>query len=325
MDSFDHYNDTSTKWFIGGGAVDLTGTLSRTGIGCMDLAGSTTGPFLLFNGISRFVSGTAFYLDNFPQPTFGEIMNFIETVTNTRQVRIVCYPDCSIGVLNENTVLGRSAPGQLVINSYNYIEVDAIIATLGACVVRVNEQVVLNLNNVRTQFPGSLSLVNAWRLKGFGITASTRHDDVYLRDPDGETFGQSFWGAEKTFAIVPDADAAPLNWTPSSGTDHFSLVNEIPPDNGATYVESNTVNQKDQYSQSNSAITNPLATSIPCVQHCLCMADPAVTRSVGSCADGAIEGNQVLTDAFLIYNFPYERSWTVAAVGSTKFGPVVTA
>lgn len=323
LDSFDHYNALNTKWLLASGSIDLTGTLSRTGIGACILSGTTDGPFLVFTAIPRFTIGTAFYPSLFPQPTFGGILNLIESVANVRQIQLVCYPDMSIGVLNENLILGRSAPGQLVLASYNYIEVDATISAAGNVIVRVNEQIILSLTGVRTQYPGSLSLVNVLRLKGFGGSAACRHDDLYLRDPGGETFGQSFYGAQKCNAIVPNADASPLNWGPSPGPTNFAMVNEVPPDGNTTFVSSDTPGAIDQYGQSNAVL--PAGANIVCVQHCLDMTDAAVARSVASCADGVIATGRALTNAYLIYQFPYERTWTAAQVGSTKFGPAVTA
>ena len=72
-------------------------------------------------------------------------------------------------------------------------------------------------------------------------------DDLYALFPEGESAPyDDFLGPVRVIRFSLDGDNSPLEWTPSTGSDHFSLVDE----NGADatdYVESDTDAQVDTF------------------------------------------------------------------------------
>ncbi len=85
----------------------------------------------------------------------------------------------------------------------------------------------------------------AWFPKGY-------IDDVYWGDGAGDAPWNAFLGDCRVEAQVPLTDAEGgggsfQDWTPSTGTDHGALVDEIPPDNFSTYVSSATLGEQETF------------------------------------------------------------------------------
>lgn len=70
-------------------------------------------------------------------------------------------------------------------------------------------------------------------------------DDVYLLDTTG-TANNTYLGDVRVQTLLLSSDGSNLGMTPSSGTAHYSLVNEVTPDT-TTYVSSSSAGTKDSY------------------------------------------------------------------------------
>ncbi len=81
-----------------------------------------------------------------------------------------------------------------------------------------------------------------------GNTGANSYTDIQLGQSNGGTGGPMFYsdfyygdaqadlkGDSRVYARLPNADGATLQWTPKSGTAHYLMVDENPPDNGVTY------------------------------------------------------------------------------------------
>jgi hypothetical protein len=248
-------------------------------------------------------------------------------------VRLDVNSDLSVSVLNGNspfpTTLGTSAPNVMLANGYNYVAVKFSVASSGVVVVWINGQMVLNLSGVVTQHPGSGAFVDTIQLFALGGVITWLHDDV------------TFWtwsSPSDTFAVTPSvypampvSDSAPLNWTPSTGVTHFSLVNAVP-EQSTTYVSDATPGDTDQYIH---AIPNnqkipplPAAQTVLGVYHALfAEIDAAGVRTIASNKAGvAGPTNFALTTSYLYYGQPYTPGLaSYAALATTPFGPEVTA
>lgn len=71
------------------------------------------------------------------------------------------------------------------------------------------------------------------------------YGDAYLLDLTGAQ-NNNVLGSFHIQGTFPDANGANSDWTPSANVDHYTLVNEAPPDE-ADYVESNTADEQDLY------------------------------------------------------------------------------
>jgi hypothetical protein len=72
---------------------------------------------------------------------------------------------------------------------------------------------------------------------GYGGHASAWFDDIAVNDTSGPT-ENSWCGPGGIYLLKPNADQSPLEWSPSAGTTHYTLVDETPVDiNDYIYAE----------------------------------------------------------------------------------------
>ncbi len=147
-----------------------------------------------------------------------------------------------------NTVLGTQivTTGAGVINFAGYQQIGfewKFDAAVGYMKIYVNGALVADsgLTNTLNGYSGG-----QWKTLGFFMLGYM--DDLYWGDGSGPTAGtddNAYMGDLRVEGQVPLSDAAGgggayQDWTPSAGTDHGALVNEIPPDGGTTFLESGT-------------------------------------------------------------------------------------
>jgi hypothetical protein len=231
--------------------------------------------------------------------------------------------------------VATSAAGLITTNMYNYIEWSIVISdAAGSINIWLNNVLVLSVSGVRTHSPqtdgGNPTPVscNVYRLLGAGGAGEWRHDDHYVIDPTISP-NTSRLGPVRIARLLPSSDSTPLEWTPSAGTDHFDLVNNVPP-SSATFVEDATVGHTDQYLYDASQI--PANASIFGVQHMLNSAlDAAGSGSVGSSVNGVVTGSLALSTSYVMLREMYNVNpatgvaWTGPDILAIKAGPSVTA
>ena len=66
-------------------------------------------------------------------------------------------------------------------------------------------------------------------------------DDVYVTNTSTRL------GESRVAVLYPSADTAHADWTPSTGTDHYALVDETTVNSDTDYVASGTVGDLDLY------------------------------------------------------------------------------
>ena len=138
--------------------------------------------------------------------------------------------DSRIGLYNASDVLiASSAINLMTLNIWHYMEVRWVPSSTGSgsCIVRLDGNEVLNYSGATTTTNTVDTLIFNARNSVNGV------DDMYLLDlTDGTaTDGRpnnTFLGDMKVAHLYPTADGATSGLTPSTGTVHFSLVNENP-------------------------------------------------------------------------------------------------
>lgn len=137
---------------------------------------------------------------------------------------------------------------------WRYIEVQATIADSGGrCVVRVDGVTWIDYTG-DTRNAGTSVLIDTFKFGGQGI-AQNFWDDMYvLNDTDDTSVtgrpDTDFLGDVKVETLLPNGDGASLQWTPSTGTTHSTLVDEPLPANTTDYVSSATDGQRDLWTLS---------------------------------------------------------------------------
>ncbi len=156
------------------------------------------------------------------------------------QFRLAAWNDGTLKVYRYTTVVGSTLPNVLRPNTWNHIELRLFCANVGSYEIRVNDINVLSDPSVDLQ-NGAYNLIDTIQFPaGYG---GGQIGDIYLATGAG---GQDFMGALKAETIRPDADTAQVDWTPSTGSDHYALVDEVYPDD-SDYVSSSTPGDKDLY------------------------------------------------------------------------------
>jgi hypothetical protein len=133
------------------------------------------------------------------------------------------------------TTLGSTAGPVVVANAYNHVEVKfKRSATVGECEVRVNGSAVLTLTGLAlgSLNPAILSLGSNSR-PGVTTDCIASWKDIVFWDTT-TSFGNDFQGSVSVRDLIPDGDAA-LNWTPSTGSTGFPILDNSPP-NDAEYI-----------------------------------------------------------------------------------------
>ncbi len=328
MDGFDNYNVQTDLWDFAGTdcGIDLTGTHSRTGVGCLQVQSAAFGPRTYFAHMTHLLACIAWDCSQ-----GGECMRFLNTdnVGAGPSMVIEVLGDGSLRFVSDGgVIMGPTAPGLVVFNSYNSIaiEINGFGVLNGVLDCWVNGVHVFN----GTGRTGELThpYCNGWQLMGpGGIPAHCYIDDVYLLDCTVGT-NVTFLGALKLYTIVPTANAAPVQWTPLAGQ-NFQNVNEVPPDGDTSYNSSATVGQVDQYLYPLTGV--PANSQIFMVAHELDMRVDAGSRSVASDFNGIVSpAAAALTNGYHIYQTPYDvnpgtSAQFVAGDFPVNAGPVVTA
>ncbi|WP_160809574.1 hypothetical protein [Nitrosomonas sp. HPC101] len=138
-------------------------------------------------------------------------------------------------------------------DDYNYIEYKTVIHdTTGSFELRLNGVTILSASNIDTKATANASVSSI----SFGFSNGLYHsksvwsyDDIYILDTTGAT-NNDFLGDVRIDAIYPSADGNYAEWTPSTGSDHYALVDDATP-NTTDYVSDSTVGNKDSFVMGN--------------------------------------------------------------------------
>lgn len=330
-DSYDHYAVPSDKWTNGGGASnnDLTGTLSRTGIGCGVLNGVLAPSYGIAAGLGPFYTGCAMNFNALNGG--GRPCSFRGGGNLLCAIHLQANGSIVIESVQSGYQSAESAPGLVAALAYAYFELSCVLTPAGGsnatvtATARINGFVVLGPVSYNVGYP----TIDQIYPEGPGGGATGYIDDFYLCNGLG-THNNGFLGAVRIYTGTPVADSTPLDWTPSTGTTHYSLVNEIPPDNGTTFVSDNVVSDQDQYLHATGS--PPVGDKILAVQHCIDsnLAESG-SRQVSSCINGTPHGAATLTTTFHIYTEPYDVNpvtgigWEITDFATLPIGVDVTA
>jgi hypothetical protein len=227
---------------------------------------------------------------------------------------------------NTGTVLGTAVTGQLATATWYYIEVEMVLhASAGTVNVYANGILVLALTGQNTLNSGTTAdtfIIGSNQLNASGFT----YDDLYVRN------GATRYGEAKIETLRAASDVS-VTWTPSSGANNYSRVNETLVDGDSSYVSSATINQIDLYSIG-SLSSNP-ATVFAVQQKVCARKDDAATRTISDTfKSGAVttQGTNWNLGASYVYHVDiYDTdpntggAWTYSAVNALNIGQKMIA
>jgi hypothetical protein len=146
-----------------------------------------------------------------------------------------------------DTLLGTTSGAGLALGTkWHYVEAKVICnASTGNVIIKVDEKVKLELDNINTS---NSSSDTAYSKVSVVVANQYRMDDFYIADGTG--FNNDFLGEKAVVGCLPIGDTDTIEWTPSTGTTHYDLVNENPADGDTTYVSDYGIGYTDLYQYS---------------------------------------------------------------------------
>jgi hypothetical protein len=224
-----------------------------------------------------------------------------------------------------NTILGTSPTGVITAGTWHYVEVEVTIGTgtSGSFNVYVDNVLVLAVSGVNTAQTGATT-TNTIGLMGVCNGNFLEFDDLYVTD----TFTRL--GERRVETLAVTADTADKDWTPSTGSVNYAMVDEIPV-NSTDYVSASTVGDLDLYTI---ADLSSSPTTIDAVQATMfAEKTDATSRSIAAVFDisatqltGANHSLAVGISKFdtIFETKPGGGAWDATAVNALTGGPKVT-
>ncbi|RKZ91737.1 MAG: hypothetical protein DRQ40_09500 [Gammaproteobacteria bacterium] len=244
------------------------------------------------------------------------------------QLSVVLNSSGKLEVRRGTTTTLATGTTVIKLKRWYYIELKSTIhQTTGSFELRIDGKTELSETGTDTQ-----ATSNAYaNVFGFSSTNtavdSHRVDDMYVLDSTG-TYNNDFLGPIHIETLFPDEDVT-SQWSPSSGTDHYALVDENPCDNDTTYLEDNVTGQRELFdwpALPPSAMTIVAVTSI--VDSRVTDASSVDLKLVNVSGTTTTVGTAqtVASESFSCYEEMYEENpdsssaWTKASLEAAKFG-----
>lgn len=143
----------------------------------------------------------------------------------------------------------------LLPNTWYYIEFKLDIEDAGSAVVRVNGVEVLD-------FSGDLQAdTSTWtQVRFVSMGNGCVYDDIYIADTTGG-INDDFLGPVNIRVLRPNGAGNENDWTASDaspGANHYLLVDDVGTDGDATYIESNTTNERELFAHENTSVSTAI-------------------------------------------------------------------
>jgi hypothetical protein len=307
------------------GKFTVTGSNWRLGTGtygglCLENITSGVGCDLRWTHgqITNFVVGFHFKTAN--QNVGAGIWSAYDSTT--RGLGLIITNSGSIQVVRNTTVLDTTLDSIIRAGIWHHIEFKGVINnTTGSYTLYVDGVSVLT-GSGNTRGGTNNYLDNFRLLPGQGNSATLfSFDDFYLYD------GTTAIGPQKVVCLHPTADSGSPNWTTSTGTDHYALVDENPNNGDTDYVETATSTNTDLFD-----VTDPDFTTIKGLQINAVARETNATpfnlnlvcKSNSTQSDGsniAIGGQTYSTKTRILETDPdTAAAWTNSGLVSAKFG-----
>jgi hypothetical protein len=247
--------------------------------------------------------------------------------TGTNQCEVFTNTLGGLDVKRNGTLIASSAHGLIITGAWYHVEGQITIDNgAGSAVVLLNGAEVINISGVDTQATAN-AYANEFTLRGGGPSGAERvYADLWVRNGSDAS---SSLGMVKANAFLPIGDGALVDFTPNSGSSHYTRVNEATPDGDTTYNESSTAGHRDSFTFQPFTLSAGGAIALVQAASTIRKTDAGArtitlfTRISATNYDGAI---QSITDSYLIYVEPWllnpntAATWTASGVNSAEFG-----
>lgn len=333
MDGFDHYAtaDITKKWNATGGSPSVNASAGRRSGGALTLTSGTPTISKSITAESSFVIGFAFKTTALPSADHF-LCALLDSGTLQCELRFTSTGQLKV-TRNGTAVTDGTSTNTIAVDTFYYIEWKVTIAdsiAASSCIVKVNGATWLTVATGQDLKNTANTTANSFRFGGSNVAGTYTFDDFYLCNQSGST-NNNFLGDCRIDTLYPTSDGNYSQFTPSTGTTHYTLVDETTP-NTSDYNESSTLNHIDSYGMGNLP-TSP--STIYGVQVCdAALKDDAgarglspfirssTTDSVGT--ELALSTGQLYATAIWETDPATSAAWTASGVNAAEVGGKVT-
>jgi Tfp pilus assembly protein PilX len=323
-DSFGYYATADLGKRFNGGVTGAFTAIQPTG-------GPRGGPALAVydNGTARWISPSnqADWRYGFRYTTSTLVAQPIVELrdTGTSQIEIYSTTLGGFEVRRNGTLVASSANALVVGGSWYHLEAQITVDNAGSVVLILNGVTVINVSGVDVQATAN-AYANEFVLRGASSAISRAYADLWVRN--GADASSSL-GMVKAEAFFPTGDGALTDFTPDSGSTHYTRVDEATPDGDTTYNESSTAGHRDSFTFQPFTLSAGGAIALVQVASTIRKTDAGArsiklfTRISATNYDGSA---QTIADSYLIYvehwllNPNTVATWTESGVNNGEFG-----
>lgn len=337
-DGFDMYNGTATltglqsKWSALIGITNVSMVTGRFGGQAVHMGSAA-------NGVARNLTaarssgahGFACRVTSMPTSDSSPWLMFALLSSGTYTLGLRCKINGAIEAFRATsgaagTSLGVSAAGVIVANTWHYWEFEYVISdSVGRVTVWVDGVQILNITGADTN--NGVTTVDQFGIVNLNGTPATQFDVDDWYEADAATrIGE---GKVETLRGASDGT---VTWTPNSGANNYSRINETTVDTDTTYAETGTLNNQDLYnfgplSSTPSAIYGAQLVSFDRKTDAGSRSIALVAKSGGTTdvgGDYALSASYGRFERMLVVDPNTSAAWTAAAVNALQSGPKVT-
>lgn len=334
MDGFDHYAsaDITKKYSVSSSATISSNTGRRSG-GCYVGGKYHYTTKSLPSSSASVVFGMAVKLVSDASTT--GLVSILEGTTVHLTLGFVGTTGGKIRITRGDSggTLLATSTATLSIGFWYYVELKATIHdTTGSYELRINGGADVSGSSVDTRNGGASGVIDTIQLGSYAtIGTPASYDDFYICNQSGAT-NNNFLGDCRIDTLYPTSDGNYSAFTPSTGTTHYTLVDESTP-NTTDYNSGVNSGDRDSYGyQDLSSITNQ---TIYAVQiNAAALKSDAGARSLGTMSrlsgtdkdgTGAALGTSQMYISEIQETDPSSAAWTQSNVNAAEFGVKVTA
>ena len=160
-------------------------------------------------------------------------------------IAYVGFSDTNLVVGNNGGTVSVNLPKVFNPYQWNYIEIEAITSlTSGTLNFYWNGELLYALSGSPVKSSTNIIAIDSVRLSppyGSGLNPVLQYDDFYITNTSTRL------GELHIAGLKPTADTAQKQWTPSTGTTNFNMVNDLLKSTDTTYVQTLNAGDKDYY------------------------------------------------------------------------------
>lgn len=244
----------------------------------------------------------------------------------TEHLRLALNADGSVTISRAGTALVSSAAGVFAATgSWYELEWSGLISdTVGTSELRVGGVSVASVSGADTRNGGAVGTINLFRFTTSGATDDL--DDWY-----GSPASADWKNNPRAIGQLPTSDGGVLQWTCSTGTTHYQMVDDPTPGGDTDYVTDSTAGHRDTYGYPALSVGSG-STVYGVMLRLWARKDDAGARTLDGVARiGGVNYDNGSAFAVTSSYVPYEPKWTtdpstaaawsVAGVNGAELGP----